>query len=249
VPWPNRVVDGRYTFAGTSYQLDLTEPERGHALHGLVIWERFRMVDRDAGSVRLATRIVPRTGYPFELDVEVHYALDDAGLTTTVEATNAGDAPAPYGVGSHPYLVAGEGPVDRWTLELPVTTVLEVTEDRLVPRGRVDVDGTRFDFRAGAGLDGVEVDHAFSGVVADPDGLARARVRAEDGAGVECTWDPSALPWVQVHTADLAPPELSRAGLALEPMSCPPDAFNSGTDLRVLQPGAVARDTWTVGAL
>ena len=37
-PWPNRVVDGAYDFAGQRHQLALTEPERGQALHGLLCW-------------------------------------------------------------------------------------------------------------------------------------------------------------------------------------------------------------------
>ena len=40
-PWPNRVVDGKYQFDGLEHQLALTEPERGHALHGLVVWQDF----------------------------------------------------------------------------------------------------------------------------------------------------------------------------------------------------------------
>jgi aldose 1-epimerase len=248
-PWPNRVVDGRYTFDGATYQLDITEPERGHALHGLVCWSRFDLEDRRPSSVTAAHRIVPRTGYPFEVEVRAHYELDEHGLVCTVTAANRGDGPAPFGVGSHPYLLGGPGTVDSWTLEVPVTRVLEVTEGRLVPRGLADVAGGAFDFAVDRSLEGLEVDHAFTGLRSDADGLARARVRGPDGSGVMCTWDPVALPWVQVHTADLAPPEPSRAGLALEPMSCPPDAFNSGVDLRVLAPGGSREDWWRIGAL
>jgi aldose 1-epimerase len=247
-PWPNRVVDGRYSFDGVDYQLDVTEPERGHALHGLVCWTRFDLVDREEASVVAAHRLVPRISYPFELDLRAHYRLGDDGLTCRVTARNVGDHPAPYGTAGHPYLVAGDGPVDRWTLELPASEVLEVTDERLVPQRVVAVD-RGFDFRAGRSLDGVEVDHAFTGLVPGPDGRVRARLRGEDGFGAQCTWDPTSLPWVQVHTADLPPPERSRAGLALEPMTCPPDAFNSGTDLRVVPPGGSTAAEWTIGVL
>ena len=248
-PWPNRVVDGRYTFDGTTYQLDITEPERGHALHGLVSWVRFDLVDRQPDSVTAVHRLVPRTAYPFELEIRAHYRLADDGLTCQVEATNLGDRPAPYGVAAHPYLLAGPGPVDRWTLELPASTVLEVTPDRLVPQGLAATDGTGRDFREARSLDGVELDHTFTGLSPEADGLVRARVRGADGSGTEVTWDPAELPWVQVHTADLPPPEQSRAGLAVEPMTCPPDAFNSGTDLRVLPPGGSTTAAWTIAAL
>jgi len=40
-------------------------------------------------------------------------------------------------------------------------------------------------------------------------------------------------PWVQVYTAE----HLGRRGVAVEPMTCPPDAFNSGRDLVELEVG------------
>ena len=249
VPWPNRVVDGTYSFGGTSYQLDLTEPERRHALHGLVCWSRFNLLDCDASSVVVGHRLVPRTGYPFELDVVAHYALDDGGLTCSVTARNIGRQPAPLGLAAHPYLVAGPGRVDEWILDLPAEQVLEVTPDRLVPTELTAVGDGDLDFRGGRTVDGAEVDHAFTALVPDPDGLVRARVRASDGTGVECEWDPSTLPWVQVHTADLPDPARSRLGLALEPMTCPPDAFNSGTDLIVLEPDTETGAAWTIRTL
>ncbi len=52
-----------------------------------------------------------------------------------------------------------------------------------------------------------------------------------------------------MHTADLPDPAESRRGLALEPMTCPPDAFNSGTDLVVLEPGAEHTAAWTIRAV
>lgn len=248
-PWPNRVVDGRYTFEGETYQLDLTEPERGHALHGLVAWERFDLVEAADDSVTAVHRIVPRPSYPFELEVRALYRLGEQGLTCEVTTRNIGDRPAPYGVAPHPYLVAGPGPVDRWTLELAASEVLQASPDRLVPQGLAPVRGTDVDFASARSLEGLEIDHAFTGLSTDADGLVRARVRAEDGSGSECSWDPVSLPWVQVHTADLAPPETTRAGLALEPMTCPPDAYNSGTDLRVVAPGGSTSAAWTLAAL
>jgi aldose 1-epimerase len=248
-PWPNRVVDGRYTFGGSTYQLDLTEPECGHALHGLVCWTRFTWHERAASSVEVRHRIVPCTGYPFEVEVRARYVLDDDGLTCTVTANNLGDATAPFGVAAHPYLMAGPGPVDGWTLDLPATQVLEVTPERLVPTGLRAVEGSGLDFRDGRRIGETEVDHAYTSLLPRADGLVRATVRSDDGSGTHCTWDPDSLPWVQVHTADLPPPEPSRAGLALEPMTCPPDAFNSGTDLRIIEPGGSTAAAWTIGAL
>jgi aldose 1-epimerase len=247
-PWPNRVVDGRYELAGTAYQLDLTEPERLHALHGLVAWERFAVVDEASDAVTLRHAIVPRPGYPFELEVSATYALDDDGMTCTVSARNTGDDPAPYGTGPHPYLVAGPGRVDAWKLTLPASTVLEVTGERLLPGGLAEVAGGPFDFRDGRTIGTTELDHAFTGLVPDREGRVRVSLLDEEG-GVEVVWDPTVLPWVQVHTADLPDPAVSRLGLAVEPMTCPPDAFNSGTDLVVLEPGEGHTASWRINPL
>ena len=247
-PWPNRVVDGRYSFAAEDLQLDLSEPERGHALHGLVAWSRFDLLASDSSSVALGHAIVPRTGYPFAVEVRARYALAEDGLTCTATARNIGGRPAPYGVGSHPYLLAGPGQVDGWTLEVPADLVQEVTGERLLPQGVVDVGGDR-DFRRPRVVGTTVLDHAFTGLRPDDDGRARARVTGPDGTGVEVEWDPQVQPWVQVHTADRPDPDESRRGLALEPMTCPPGAFGSGTDVVVLEPGQEHSAAWTIRAM
>jgi aldose 1-epimerase len=250
VPWPNRVVDGRYEFHGSSYQLDLSEPARQHAIHGLVTWERFERIAGDGAGVVLRHELVPRTGYPFELSVEVVYRLDDGGLRTSVTSTNTGATPLPYGVGPHPYLVGGPGRVDAWAVHLPAEQVLEVTADRLVPVGLRPAAASGLDFSRARVVGTQHVDHAYTGLMPGDDGLVRARVTGPDGAGVECVWDPRVLPWAQLHTADVpGSPDLHRTGLAVEPMTCPPDAFNSGTDLVVLEPTTSHQAEWTIRAV
>ena len=247
VPWPNRVVDGTYDFGGTSYRLDLSEPARGHAIHGLVAWQRFEVVERGDSAVVLRHVVVPRTGYPFPLDVVACYTLGDDGLDVEVTSTNLGDAPLPYGVGSHPYLLGGDGCVDDWTVTLPADEVLEVTPDRLVPVRLRPVVELGLDFRAERVVGDTFVDHAFTGLRPDGDGLVRATVTGADGRGAQCEWDPTVLPWAQLHTADVkGSPDLDRTGMAVEPMSCPPDAYNAGTDLVVLEPGDVHVARWTL---
>lgn len=250
-PWPNRVVDGRYTFAGQTYQLALTETDRGHALHGLLAWTDFQLVEQEAERVRLVATVVPQDGYPWRIEVATTFELTSDGLTQTVEATNHSAAPAPYGTAPHPYLVAGAGRVDDWELELPADRVLLVDE-RLAPAeiAEVTVDAERFDFRTRRRLGAVEIDHAYTGL-GRTEGLVTIRLLDTAGAGVAMVFD-DRCPWVQIHTADLgAGVPGHRAGLAVEPMTCAPDAFNgdpgdSGTGLLVLEPGATATAGWTI---
>jgi aldose 1-epimerase len=250
-PWPNRVVDGTYTFDGEAQQLALTEPARGHALHGLVGWADFDVVEHGDDHVELRTVIPAQLGYPHRVEVTVVYRLGAGGLSTTVRGTNTGPTPAPWGTGPHPYLVAGPGHVDDWTLTVPADTVLTVSEERLLPTGSAPVateDGGTFDFRRPRLIADTFVDHAYTDVLRDADGTAEVRVTATDGSGTAISWGTD-CGWVQVHTGDRPEAWANRVGLAVEPMTCPPDAFNSGEGLVVLQPDASSDASWTIRAL
>lgn len=248
-PWPNRIVDGRYAFDGAEHRLPLTEPERAHALHGLVCWLEFAVREIADDRVVLGAVIVPQVGYPFRVEVLVEYAVDSGGLHQRVTGRNLGSDAAPWGTGPHPYLTAGDGHVDHTELLLPASEVLTVTADRLSPLVVEGVDAhPEWDFRTPRRIGRTFIDHAFTSLARDGQGIATVRLRGESGAGVAMEWD-AACPWVQVHTADTPDPATNRRGLAVEPMTCPPDAFNSGTDLIVLQPGAAHAAGWSIRAL
>lgn len=257
-PWPNRIVDGRYTFAGVQRQVALTEPDRGHALHGLAAWLDYRAVARQSDRVTMAATIEPQQGYPWRLRIESRFVLGADGLSQTVRATNECAELAPFGTGAHPYLVAGAASLDDWTLSLPAAHVLLVTAERLSPRGLspVEVDPDRFDFRVPRQVGDVQIDHAFTDLRRDADGTAAVRLIDRDGAGVEMSWGTS-CDWVQIHTADLpgGPGRPGhRVGLAVEPMTCAPDAFNSArydydTGLLTIEPGRTVTASWHLTAI
>jgi len=256
-PWPNRIVDGLYAFGGRERQVALTEPARHHALHGLAAWLDYEAVDKGPSHVTLEAAVEPQTGYPWRVVIRTTFSLDAEGLTQTVTATNESPDAAPWGTGPHPYLVAGAGHVDDWTLELPADEVLAVTPDRLSPIGLRPVDADdpeRFDFRAARAIRAVEIDHAYTALQRDEAGLARVRVTDAAGSGVEMTWD-AACPWVQIHTSDKGVGKPGhRTGLAVEPMTCAPDAFNADrydydADLIVLEPEASASASWRISAV
>lgn len=257
VPWPNRIVDGRYAFAGIERQVALTEPDRGHALHGLAAWLDFTAVARESDRMTLAATIEPQQGYPWRLRVETTFALGADGLSQSVRATNECAEVAPFGTGPHPYLVAGSAPLDDWTLSVPAAHVLEVT-DRLSPRGLrpVEVDADRFDFRVPRRLGPVQIDHAFTDLSRDSGGTAAVRLLDPAGTGVEMSWGASCA-WVQIHTADLpgGPGQPGhRAGLAVEPMTCAPDAFNANrydydVGLLTIEPGQTVTASWRIAAI
>lgn len=245
MPWPNRVADGRYEVDGVARQLDLTEPARHNAIHGLTRWMSWLPVEHGDAHVVLATRLHHQPGYPHVLDLTARYGLGDDGLSVAVSARNVGTGLAPYAVGSHPYLDAGAGPVDGWTVDIPVTQRLLV-DDRLLPIELEPVEGTPYDLRGPRRLGDIVLDTAFTGIVRDAAGIARVRLAGPEGAAVEMRFGPD-LPWLQVYSGDTLSGAEHRRALAIEPMSAPPNAFASGTDLVWLEPGAQVTHRWGIG--
>ena len=247
-PWPNRLEDGAYAWDGRRLEVPVNEPDRGSALHGLAIGRAWDVAERTPRSVRLGLDLEASPGYPFRLRLEAAYELGEDGLLWRVSARNLGDDAAPYGVCPHPYLVAGPAPLDEWELQIPADTFLEVTPDRLLPVGLRGVEGHEFDFREPRRLGATEIDHAFTDIRWDDGGRARLALRDPGGTGVAMEWD-GACPWLQVHTADKKPPLPNRLGLAAEPMTCPPNALASGTDIVRLEPRAQHEAEWRIWAL
>lgn len=237
LPWPNRLADGAYTWDGTDYRVAVNEDSTNTALHGLVYEALFSVVEQDEDAVTLGC-VVDDPGYPTRLEATVRYELSDDGLAVAITATNVGESSAPYGVSTHPYLTCDGRPVDECTLEVPAARVLRVNE-RLLPVEIVDVD-EQMDLRDENRLLGERsFDHAFTGL---PDGPWQVTMRHP-----EVPFDVvmgAAEPWVQVYSGE----EIGRIGAAIEPMTCPPDAFNSGDGVIVLQPGASHTLEFTIAA-
>ncbi|WP_214368643.1 aldose 1-epimerase family protein [Pseudonocardia sp. H11422] len=237
VPWPNRVRDGRWTWAGTPQQLALTEPDAGNAIHGLLRHVRWRPVEQSRNAVTLDAVVVPQPGWPVPLYTTVRYSLDDDGLAVTHTVRNEGVEPMPFGVGAHPYLRVGDTATDDLVLTLAAGTVLPL-DDRQLPSGPPAPVTAADDFRTGRPLRGRALDTPFGGCApAAGDTRVRHRLTGPDG-GLELWADP-AFDWVQVFTPDDHPGR-GRA-VAVEPMTCPPDALNSGLGLITLAP----EESWT----
>jgi aldose 1-epimerase len=243
VPWPNRIRDGRYSFAGVDYQLPLTEPKAHNAMHGLARWTRWTGVAHETDRVVLGVDIVPQVGWLFEVRCEVEYCLDaDRGLIVTATATNQGDQAAPFGYGAHPYFALGDTPLSEVQLRIPAMTYL-THDDRSLPTGRQAVDGTSFDLRELTPLGDLRLDDCFVDLLPSGD-IGVAEIRAGDH-GADLWWD-DAIQALQVFTLDLL---VDSPAVAVEPMSCPPDAFNSGLDLVVLDVGARWEAHWGITAV
>jgi aldose 1-epimerase len=241
IPWPNRLQDGKYEFDGREHQLPLSEPEHSNAIHGLVRWVAWHLREREPHRVVLVHALHPQSGYPFALELEIEYELSKSGLSVRTSATNTGIAACPYGSGAHPYVTLGTGRVDELRLQVPATTTLRL-DDRGIPIGTVAVDGTELDFRSARRIGGTKLDHGYTDLDRDDAGLARITVEAVEGTSGRTVWVDEGYPYVMVFTGDI--PAVQRHGLAVEPMTCPPNAFRSGEELVTLQPGESHTASW-----
>jgi aldose 1-epimerase len=246
MPWPNRIADGRWEYDGRRQQLPIDEPELGHAIHGLVRWAEWRIVHLGPGVAWLRHKLCARPGYPFWLDVGVEYRLSPAGLAVTFTATNVGELPCPFGAGQHPYFVFPDRDVNAVELCVHAEDWLE-TDARSIPRAWRPVSGNKVDFRRPRVIGPALLDHAFTDLERDGDGLAQVLLR--DGGHQIRIWQDRNFGYVQVFTGDtLADRARRRQALAVEPMSCAPNAFNSGEGLRMLAPGETFQGRWGVTA-
>ncbi len=236
-PWPNRIRDGRYEFGGQPLQLGLTEAPRHNAIHGLVSWVPWRLVAQQPDSVTVECVVAAQPGYPWQVLLRTHWSVGAEGLRARHEATNLGREPCPFGLGVHPYLRLGGGPVDELTLRVPGRSRLLV-DGRLLPIGAAKVAGGDLDYTEPKRIRAAVLDTAFGDLPEDPAGSAVTLSTAEASVRI---WADANFRWWQVFSGDTLTGARRRRALGVEPMTCPPDAFRSGRDMVTLAPG----QTWT----
>jgi galactose mutarotase-like enzyme len=244
-PWPNRLGDGTYSFEGVEAQVPLNEPDRATAIHGLVRWLPWRMVGRAQNRVSMACELRPSPAYPFALRLTLEYRLGRDGLVVATDAENFGDADLPFGLGFHPYLTVGTPTVDQVRLTVPAERRL-LSDPRGLPTAVLPVGGTEFDFSQGRLIGVTVLDTAFTGLRRDAGGRARVELDHPDGAGGATVWADDRFGYFMIFSGDTLEPGSRRTALAVEPMTCPPDALRSGTDLAVLRPGSRWTGSWGI---
>ncbi|HEX5313482.1 MAG TPA: aldose 1-epimerase family protein [Gammaproteobacteria bacterium] len=244
VPWPNRIRDGRYSFDGHEYQLGLTEPALHNAIHGFGRWRNWTLRAREPDRLVVGLLLHPQPGYPFTLDVAIEYVLATEGLTITTTATNRGARACPWGFGQHPYFAAGEGAIDRLTLEFDAAERLTI-DARQIPTGRVPVAGSIHDFRGGRTIGNLKLDDAFTALARDEEGKIRAWLGSPGGPRIGL-WADEHFRYLQLYSGDTLAPERRRRALAIEPMTCAPNAFASGDGLMRLEPGETFHCSWGI---
>ncbi len=243
-PWPNRLTNGHYQYHGRACQAPLNEISRHDAIHGLVRWLDWTPIERHPAMITLACALRPQPGYEWQLDLQITYALDDGGLTVTFQAVNADREPAPFGLGFHPYLTLDRSSINLLDLVIPAARTL----DSDGPSGGSTphpVAGTPDDFRQPRRIGAVELDRAFCDLAVGPDGRTVAQLSDPNSKRSVELWVDHAFRYLMVYTGDhLGEPQRRRTAVAIEPMTCPPDALRTGVNLIELEPGEPWHGSW-----
>ncbi len=244
-PWPNRLAEGRYSFDGKLVQAPLNEPSRGNAIHGLVRWLAWRVVDQGTSSVTLECALRPQPGYEWSLLMRISYRLSDSGLSVVASVSNSGTAAAPLGVGFHPYLTVNRR-IDDLLLTVPALSSLALGGDPDLPPQVNSVARTPEAAWTKRTIGTTQLDTAFTDLVRGVDGTAVASLSQHEGDSVDL-WVDEAFGYLMVYTGDQVG-ELTRRrrSVAIEPMTCPPNAFRSGVGVVVLQDDEFWEGSWGV---
>jgi len=224
-PFPNRINKGKYEFASKEYQLAINAPP--HALHGLCWNLPFTIKEQLAtnNSAKLVLSANYKSlhdGYPFSYTIEIEYILEQHNFKCTTRITNTSEQAIPIGDGWHPYFSTGSK-VNNLKLQLPPNKQLELDKG-LIPTGNY-LPGNYFS--KPTLLYTTQLDHCFELDVVE--GIAETRILDQSKNICIVIWQ-QGYKFIQVYT----PPD--RKSIAIEPMTCAPDAFNNKMGLTVLQP-------------
>ncbi|MGO2749277.1 MAG: aldose 1-epimerase family protein [Pseudoclavibacter sp.] len=247
-PWPNRIRDGKWNHEGTTQQLDITEPSKGNASHGLLRNTEYAVLHKEPDSIELGATVFPQHGWPFTLRHCVGYRAVGNGLAVTHTVTNLGPSEAVFAVGAHPYFRIGEEPI----ADLVVTSDLAervLLDERLLPVGTEPVThGGEFDLTSGRAVGQLDLNYAFR--VRPGGDRTLLSLESPRGSRLEL-WGDEAFSYLQLYTpSDFPRPDGHHGGTGLafaaEPMTAPPDALNSGTDLIRIGSGQTWSASWGV---
>jgi aldose 1-epimerase len=245
-PFPNRIEGGKYSFKEQLLHLNCNFPQENNAIHGLVYDQPFDVIskeDGDFGCTLVLRYIVtkPLPGYPYNNMIEVNYKWNEENqFVCSTKITNLSDDLMPVGHGWHPYFIAGNTKVDELYIQFPSKEILEVN-DKGIPTGKKD---EYISFNELKPLGKTNFDSCF--LLSSEDKEATILIENKKENIKYKIWQENGVHkynYLQVYT----PP--SRESIAFEPMTCSPNAFNTGEGLIVLAPQERITINWGIKSI
>ncbi len=230
-PYSNRIREGRFVFAGRTYQLKPNWAD-GQTLHGEAHSRPWAWARQDEKTLfcRFDSSRFAEVNFPFPFAVELTYRLLPQGLEIHTRLQNTGQEPMPAGMGHHPYFMRFLGYSEEARLQFRARRVY-LTDQSCLPTQPAQPLPPGFDFSQPKPVGSARFDHVFAGwegwlELTWPGSGWRLRLEAEP---------------IFSHLVLFTAPDGS---LALEPVTHATDGFNllsqgwSDTGVRVLEPEA-----------
>ncbi|HQT76301.1 MAG: hypothetical protein B7Z80_04525 [Rhodospirillales bacterium 20-64-7] len=228
LPYCNRIGQAQFSWGGITYRLRHNFGDHPHSIHGLG-WQRAWTVTRATpDAVTLTLAHVPDVDWPFAFDASVSYVLTESALAVTISLTNRHGAPAPAGIGLHPYFPKAHDP----SLRFNAACVWLNGDDALPLRlGSSPPEWVHAEPRPVAGS---RLDNCFTGWDRSADifaGPASLRIEASEAFGCLQVFTPSWAGFFCVEPVSHVPDAIHRPDLPADQAmaSLPPDATLTGT--------------------
>ena len=242
-PWPNRIKNGTYEHLGTKFQLPINEVEKRNAIHGLIRWNLFQVINLDHNGIEMTSVVIPQQGYVYELKVKVKFELLEFGFKVLTEVSNESDFPAPFGMGWHPYFNVSEDGIDSCYLQIKADSFYE-TDPNMIPVKLQSVIDSDFDFRQSKPIAGTIFDTCYTNFDNE---AVRAILWNKDSDRQLRLFADNMFGQLMVYSGDtLKNSRLRRRSIAMEPMTCPADAFNSKSGLILIESHQSVSGEWGI---
>ena len=218
-PWPNRLADHTYFFAGQHFTTPNVDHD-GNSNHGLIFNRNLEIKNHTNDSLTFGYQFGSDESYPFEIDLSVSYQLIDSGLKVSTTAVNQGRS-APFGIGFHPYFSVGR----HFKARASFTKQILVNE-KMIPTSDRPIKGLIYE--------GGEIDDCFTG--------AQELVLNTESYSLTIALETD-LPYLMLYRPNI---DCGDSLLAIEPMSCQTNAFNSDAEAIVIESGETKKYEFTI---
>jgi aldose 1-epimerase len=217
-PWPNRLEDGKYRMAGIDFQAPKLDSQN-NANHGLLLDEKMEIVSHASDSLKLSHSFGQDAHYPFAIELELEFTLEENALLTRATATNNSIHAAPFAIGFHPYFLMG----NEFTVSAGFTHQI-ATDDRMLPVSTKEV--SRLDLNQDS-LELATLDDCYFGSneVMVTNSAGSFEIRGLENINYFMLYRPSARVFAQ------------GSALAIEPMSHPANVFATDIASTQILPG------------
>jgi aldose 1-epimerase len=226
-PFASRIKDGEYLFNNEQFQLEINEPKRNNAIHGLIYNKTFEIIeksttDKDATLVLAYCENEIVKGFPYTYKIEVTYVLSEENLKLKASFTNTSQKAFPFTYGWHPYFYSED--LSKSSMQFKSNKKV-LFDDRMITK---EIINTTID--EVFSIENKELDDCFR-----LDSNTIQFITPSYNLEIVSTTENGFL---QVYT----PP--TKNHIAIEPVSGISDSFNNKTGLKELEPGKTYHTIW-----